>query len=192
MTPRFSFGAEIEFREEWAGRTWEVRPVVVVADSPELIALFTPPDRPALAALSAGGSRMRLPVGEWELGAVKTFEFPVLGLHVPGTAHSVLLIWEPDWSLRQWYINLESDLRRTADGFECEDHVLDVVVAPDLSTWRWKDEDELEEALARGLFTSEQAAEFRAEGQRAIEWLQARRPPLDRDWASWRPPTGWA
>jgi hypothetical protein len=51
----------------------------------------------------------------------------------------------------------------------------------------WKDEDEPAEAVEIGLITAEQAAEFRAEGERALEWLLSRRPPYDRDWLSWRP-----
>jgi hypothetical protein len=41
------------------------------------------------------------------------------------------------------------------------------------------------------MFTADEAAEFRAEGERAIEWLLERHPPYDRDWQSWRPPVEW-
>jgi len=188
---RFAHGQQIELREFWAGRAWEVRPAIVVQDTPELIALYTPPERPALTATDLTGARIRLPLGEWTLSPVKTFEFPVLGLHVPGTEHSLLLIWEPDWQLRHWYINLESDLRRASDGFEYEDHVLDVVASPDLSSWWWKDEDELEEAVSQGLINQAHAERFRTEGEHAVEWLLSRRQPYDRDWESWRPPDSW-
>lgn len=188
---RFNPGERVEMREVWRGKTWELRPAIVVHDDVDLIALLTPPGEPAQTPLRADGTRMRLPKEEWTLGPVLTYEEPVLGLHVPGTDHSVLLVWEADWSPRDWYINLESDLLRTNEGFECDDRVLDVVVAPDMSTWLWKDEDELEEAVEIGLFTQEQAAEFRAEGKRALEWLLSRRPPYDRDWLAWRPPPEW-
>jgi hypothetical protein len=35
----------------------------------------------------------------------------------------------------------------------------------------WKDEDEPAGAVEIGLFTARAAAEFRAEGERALEWL---------------------
>jgi hypothetical protein len=47
--------------------------------------------------------------------------------------------------------------------------------------------DESAGAVEIGLFTARAAAEFRAEGERALEWLLSRRPPYDRDWLSWRP-----
>jgi hypothetical protein len=47
--------------------------------------------------------------------------------------------------------------------------------------------DESAGAVEIGLFTALAAAEFRAEGERALEWLLSRRPPYDRDWLSWRP-----
>ena len=57
--------------------------------------------------------------------------------------------------------------------------------------WRFKDEDELEEAVARGLFTRDEAAGFRAQGERAARRILERRPPFDRDWSSWRPDPSW-
>ena len=53
-----------------------------------------------------------------------------------------------------------SPFRRTAISFDGRDHALDVVVEPD-GSWRWKDEDHLELAVAVGAFTPEEAAEIR-------------------------------
>ena len=47
-------------------------------------------------------------------------------------------------------MNLEEPLKRTAIGFDYLDQLLDIEIAVDLSSWKWKDEDELEEAVARG------------------------------------------
>ena len=41
------------------------------------------------------------------------------------------------------------------------------VVSPD-GEWRWKDEDELEEAVELGIWTQAEADEIRAEGERVI------------------------
>jgi predicted RNA-binding protein associated with RNAse of E/G family len=192
VTSRFAPGQTIDLVEVWLGRIWEQRTSVVVEDTPELVALWTPPSTDALVAVDADAKPMRMPVGDWHLTPAKTFASGSLGLHVPGQGHSVIVIFDPPPGYSPWYINIESDLERTAAGFEYEEHVLDVLVEADLKTWRWKDEDELVEAVAIGMFTSEQAAEFRAEGERAIEWLLSRRPPYDRDWLSWQPPTEWA
>jgi len=185
--PQFEPGQTIEMREVWSGKTWELRSAVVVNDSAQLIALYTPPKSEALVAVSRDGRHLRMPTEEWSLQPALTFDSGLLGLHVPGTQHSVLVIFDPPPGYGPWYINLESDLQRTDGGFEYEEHVLDILVEADLATWRWKDEDELAEAVELGLFTAPQAAEFRAEGERALEWLLSRRPPYDRDWPGWRP-----
>jgi predicted RNA-binding protein associated with RNAse of E/G family len=88
-------------------------------------------------------------------------------------------------------VNLERPLERTAIGFDTVDHALDVVIELDRSSWRWKDEEELAEAVRDGLFTPEEAADFRAWGERAVDRVLSREPPFDRDWLGWRPDPGW-
>ena len=56
-----------------------------------------------------------------------------------------------------------------------------------MASWRWKDEDELEEALAAGLVTADDAEAFREEGERALEQLLRREVPYDEPWEDWRP-----
>jgi predicted RNA-binding protein associated with RNAse of E/G family len=145
-----------------------------------------------MVAAGADGVRLRLPPDAWALTKVKTpADRRFLAVHATGAEHSLLAIWDDNWQMVCWYVNLESDLARTHNGVEYEDRFLDIVAEPDLSSWRWKDEDELEEAMGRGLVTTAQADAFRAEGERAIEWLLARRPPYDRPWDEWRPPEEW-
>lgn len=192
MTRRFKLGETILMREVWRGKTWEQRTAIVAEDSQEMIVLYTPPEADALVAIDSEGRRLRMPTTpDWSLEGTRTFTSGLIGVHVPGTQHSLLAIFDPPAGYGPWYINIESDLVRTDAGFDYEEHVLDVVVDRNLSAWRWKDEDELEEAVELGLFTAGQAAEFRAEGERALEWLLSRRPPYDRDWLSWRPPAEW-
>lgn len=38
------------------------------------------------------------------------------------------------------YVNIEEPWQRTPIGFDSRDHLLDIVVTVDLSTWHWKDE----------------------------------------------------
>jgi len=65
-----------------------------------------------------------------------------------------------------------------------------VVIDPDLS-WRWKDEEELEEAVRLGLLTRQAADGIRAEGERVIARLEARNPPFCDGWERWRPDPAW-
>ncbi|MCI0839454.1 MAG: DUF402 domain-containing protein [Chloroflexi bacterium] len=189
---RFSPGERIEVREVWNGRAWEIRRPIVVEDAPNVIAVYNAPGSPIRVAAGPDGKRLRLPPPKWSMAdASIPSDRRILGLHPPGSDHSVHVVWDESWRLLYWYINLEQDRLRNTRGFDYEEYVLDLVVQPDMESWRWKDEDELAEAVERGLFTPEQAASFRAEGERAVEWLLARRPPYDRPWEDWRPPSDW-
>ena len=143
-------------------------------------------------AAGPDGKRLRLPPLKWSMtDASIPSGRRILGLHPPGSNHSVHVVWDQSWRLLYWYINLEQDRQRSPRGFDYEEYVLDIVVQPDMASWRWKDEDELAEAVERGLFTPEKAVDIRTEGERAREWLLARQPPYDRPWEDWRPPPDW-
>jgi hypothetical protein len=114
----------------------------------------------------------------WERAHVLRFERP-------GASHNIEISWDTDWSLRGWYVNLQSPVVFDGRHVDITDWVLDVVVEPD-GSWAWKDEDELEEAVELGIWTQAEAGEIRAEGERAI----AERP-WPTGWEDWRPPDGW-
>lgn len=187
MSRFFPPGKRVQLREVWNGRTWEIREGIVVRDDPGVTVVYTPPGAPATIAAGDDGVRLRLPLPGWELRPAKSPDRHFLAVHKPGTAHTMLVIWDVDWNLLCWYINLETDLERTEAGFEYVDHFLDIVVEPDMQAWRWKDEDELEEAVASGLVTADDAEAFRAEGEQALEQLLRREAPYDEPWEDWRP-----
>ena len=187
---RWQPGDHVILREVWQGRIWTVRPVTIVRDEPDLIALYMPAGTSWLRPIDADGYPLRLPGGDWRLKEDR-LNIHHLGLSVPGEPYSVILMWEEDWKFRWWYINLEQPLSRTPIGFDFMDQTLDIIVAPDMSSWRWKDEDEFEDAQAKSIFSPEQARAIRAEGERVLENLLARRPLFDERWELWRPDPRW-
>ena len=188
---RFRPGDPVTVREVRQGKIWTVRALTMVRDKPGLIALYQPAGAPWKRPYSADGRRLRLPLEPWVLKE-ETLPEDALRLVVPGQGHSVLLIWHKRWELTCWYINLEEPLRRTPIGFDYMDQTLDIVVEPDMSSWRWKDEDEFEEATENGIYSREQADAIRAEGERALRRLLAREHPYDERWEDWRPDPSWA
>ena len=68
--------------------------------------------------------------------------------------------------------------------------MLDVVVEPDLS-WRWKDREEFDEIVQRGLFDDALAERVMAEARRVIADIEHAQSPFDEPWPSWRPDPGW-
>jgi predicted RNA-binding protein associated with RNAse of E/G family len=91
-------------------------------------------------------------------------------------------------------VNLQEPLRRTPIGFDTADQLLDLVRSP-RGEWRWKDEHELVDAVARGYIGADEAATIRAEGERVIAndgfptgWEDFEPDPT---WQVPRLPSGW-
>ncbi len=177
-------------RELWRGKVWSVRPVTVVRDTPEVVALYIAPGTRWKRPVSPGGERLRLPADRWLL-ADDVWRGAVLRLTRPGDAHSTLVLWDSRGRFTAWYLNMEEPLRPSPAGFDYMDQTLDIVVKPDLKTWSWKDEDEMEEALGRGIYSLDQAAEIRAQGETALQRLLSREPPVDEPWERWQPDARW-
>ena len=100
------------------------------------------------------------------------------------------LSWRLDGSHLRWYVNLQEPMCRNPIGFEAMDLMLDVVVEPDLS-WRWKDREEFDEIIQRGIFDPELGKQVRATALSAIDDLEQGRAPFCDPWPSWTPDRSW-
>jgi hypothetical protein len=109
----------------------------------------------------------------------------VLRFERAGARHSVEIYWDTDWNHRSWYVNLQTPVVVNGRFVDTTDCALDVTVEPG-GAWAWKDEDELEEAVERGVWTRAEAEEIRAEGKRVIAAA-----PWPTGWEDWRPPPEW-
>jgi predicted RNA-binding protein associated with RNAse of E/G family len=87
-------------------------------------------------------------------------------------------------------VNLEAPHRREGRDLISSDHVLDVWIAADGEV-RMKDEDELEAAVAQGLFTAEEGRRIEADAAAAVRAFRAGAFPFDEPWQEWRPDPGW-
>ena len=182
----------VVLRELWRGRIWTARPAVVVHDEQAEHAFCAFAGTVWKAPARRNGTPLRLPEPDWRLIDRRWAGSTILSFAWPQTPYAVLLFYEQGTGeLLHFYVNLQDPLRRTRIGFDTTDHVLDVVVEPDRSAWRWKDEAEMDEALERGLFTSEHVASFRTQGERAARRIMDGDPPFDRDWAAWEPDATW-
>jgi hypothetical protein len=165
------------WRDVHDGRVWRAQACRVVEDSAEAIVLWFPAGGPA--KVPVGGRR--IPGGDWELEDTSPAR-DSLCISRPGRRHSVYVFWGEDGEFSHWYVNFERPLRRSRVGFDTFDEKLDLIVQPD-GSYRWKDEDELEQAAAAGLLDAD---EVRAEAQRVLEeW------PFPTGWEDWRPDPAW-
>ncbi|MGD1118916.1 MAG: DUF402 domain-containing protein [Dehalococcoidales bacterium] len=192
--PRFSPGQTVVLQEFVDGKIWGAQPLLVVQDKPDLTALYLPDGAITKMPTRLDGSRVKASdrvASKWLLQDRDWNKLSYLRLNVPGSAYSVLLFWQAsDMSFYSWYVNLEDPLRRTPCGFEFLDQWLDVIIAPDLSGWHWKDEDEFAEAVNLGLIFKAKAAALRAEGERVVKWIMSGRSPFN-GWEKWQPDSAW-
>lgn len=184
-------GDAIALRERWGNAIFEARAATVVQDLPEQTMLFVPAHVVCAIGYDDAGVELRIPDRPWQLELRPRGDFGILSFAWPDTSYAILLLLNDDGSPRGWYVNLQTPLARTPVGFDTVDHALDVLITLDRSSWTWKDEDELAEAIALGLFTEADAASFRSWGERAVEHLVLRRPPFDVDWEDWRLDPAW-
>jgi hypothetical protein len=184
-------GEAIVLREVWQGRVFAARPTTVVEDGSDRTILLLPGGVRCGVPVGADGRELRLPDRPWHLEVLPRGDRPILSFAWPDTPYSVLL-WADEAGRRVWYVNLQDPLTRTPIGFDTVDHALDILIELDRRSWRWKDEDELAEAVGQGLFTQAEAADFRAWGERAVDRIVSRQAPFDRDWEDWRPDPRWS
>jgi hypothetical protein len=196
----------------------DLKPVVVVEDSDEIVALWLPAGTPT--KLSVGlVPDLRLPwrKGEWSLEDGTWGWCDCLFLVRPGEWRATWVLWWPNERTASshsrakngrpatrdlltpggpgdpmgWYVNLQEPLVRTPLGFDTRDLQLDIVVDTK-RRWHWKDEDELDRSVVLGTISGGVAARARAEAERAVFDIESAAFPFTEDWLKWRPDPDWA
>jgi len=185
-------GETVLLRGVWRRKLWFAIAVYIVQDTDDLIALFwhagahnkVPGWRLSPQDLLAR-EQLKLVDSTWT-------RTDVLMLVKPGDSHSVELMW--DSKTREflcWYVNLQKPLCRTPISFDTMDLALDVVISPDKSKWRWKDEDEFAEMIELDLISATDGQALRTEGESVIQLAKQNQPPFCDGWENWSPPNNW-
>jgi hypothetical protein len=188
---RWVSGEILVMRGILKGKLWWACPAYVVQDTAVLIALYWPVGTPTRSPVRRPTvrdelhNRIKLEERNWT-------DNDVLSLNIPGAGFSIQVMWYGGTlQMRCWYVHLQEPLRRTQIGFDTMDQMLDIVISPDRSHWRWKDEDEFSQAEAIGVYSPEKASTIRAEAERVIMMLETNASPFCDGWQGWTPPAGW-
>jgi len=176
----------IILREVWHNKAYSVTPVRVVGDSEKWIALYRPPHSTNLWPHTLEGKTLRIPQDEWILDG-EPWPRGILYLVQVGVGYIYSGAWDENHIFGGWKIDLTVPVRRASPGFDYMDQLLDIIVSADRSAWYWKDEDEVQEAQARGIFTAEQVRELYGRGEHAVQAILENGPPFDCDWENWSP-----
>ena len=192
-------GATVVVQEIWKDAVWAARPMTVVQDEDDLVALWfpqgtrwkAPTSPPGWLREEERGERMVtcLERREWVF-ADSQWDVSTLVLMRPGDWHAVWVSWLDGNQHWGWYVNLQEPFRRTDKGYETMDLALDVIIELD-RTWRWKDEGELDLFVERGVFGEELATRVRDEGLRVAQRAERNEWPFDAPWPDWRPDRSW-
>ncbi|WP_052851518.1 DUF402 domain-containing protein [Streptomyces avicenniae] len=179
-----------------AGQFHICRPVTVVQDTPDLLAVWLAPGTECIKPQLADGTPIHLEPLATRYTKPRTtvrsrwFGAGVLKLAGPDEPWSVWLFWDRGWRFKNWYLNLEEPRTRWPGGIDSEDHFLDIAVYPDRS-WEWRDEDEFAQARRAGLLDATQAARIGAAAREAARLVSDWGPPFSGNWPAWRPDPRW-
>ncbi len=195
----FEVGETALLQEVWKGRLWSARPMIVVEDRSDYLALWyptgttwkapsTPPTR-VRASTRTERIMSNLAKRDWVLED-RRYDVSSLWLAEPGADHAVWVSWLGTGEHWGWYINLQEPFRRTDRGFQWMDLMLDVIVEPDRN-WKWKDEDDFAAMIDRGLIDPAHAEAVRREGEKIIRRVEGNEPPFSEPWPAWRPDPNW-
>ncbi|QUH01199.1 DUF402 domain-containing protein [Saccharopolyspora erythraea] len=195
--PTWNYGQEVLYRFlRLDGSMGTVHPARVLADDGETLLCWVLPGTSIRVTTSPDGRSPRnLPMAE-RFGGVRVPArsiwrgTPTLRMVFENEWSSVWWFFEPDGTFRNWYVNLEMPLGRDATGVSRVDGVLDVEVFPD-GHWQWKDEHEVDAAMAAGRFDRSFITRIRAEGERMIALAKAGDFPFDGTYCDARPDPGW-
>lgn len=187
-------GSQIVMRETWHAQVWTARPVTVVEDNAELLALYMAPGTIYKHPRVFGADRIPevMPDAPWRLVDLTWYGGGALYLSRPGEPYMIIGFRSDDnTQLTTWYVNLQDPLRRTSLGFDYLDQELDILISPDLKTYRWKDEENFAELQRRGRIASEKAARLRAVGEEVLAQRHTPNSLFRQGWEDWSPSPHW-
>lgn len=186
-----------------SGRVWSEQALRVVDDTSEALVTACAPGAqarwPALYAQARAQEDRSvrtdafdaMATGEWELEGAVWQETDLLLWKPPTSWFSVNAFFVPEGDgrrLRNWYVNFEHPTRRTEAGFDTLDLTVDLVVAPDLTRWKWKDEDEYAHVRRLGIVSDTEHQAVDAARGEVMTMLTERSGIFEQAerWAAWR------
>ena len=189
-------------RDVFRRKVWSAHAFRVVEDTAEALVLGCRPGAELavpttwiewLRTGDASARRRALPNladGNWRLGRWTWRDTAHLQWVPPDTWFSVNAFYDVtgDHRLTHWYVNFQRPMRRTPIGFDTFDLLLDLVVAPDLSQWEWKDEDEYAHGRRLGVVSEVEHQSVAAAREEALAMIRAGGGPfaVDRGLPNWR------
>ncbi|MFD0277865.1 DUF402 domain-containing protein [Kitasatospora sp. NPDC127111] len=200
----FTPGATVVRRDVHLGRVWSAQPYRALTDTGTVLHLAYWPGIRSLApttwatALRTGDDTVRksglhdLAAGSWELGAWHWRDTVVRSRFETNEWFSLHCFQDPvTGEPLRLYVNFERPVVRTRIGIDTLDLLVDLVVEPDLSSARWKDEDEYAQGRRLGFITDADHRVVEQARMRALGMIETRSGPFADPWPTWTPDASW-
>lgn len=201
MTKSWKPGDVIAYRGIYNQRVSYIQSAVVVQDRPKEVALAILPGAECYAPEGYingkhGTSRQWDRWGDYEKGSWTMQRYAwhtnrLLILIEPEKYYASFYFWQADKNqFLCYYVNFQLPLRRSEIGFDTFDLELDIIIEPTYE-WRWKDVDEYQNGIKRGILIREWVEEIDAAKQEVFDRLEKRLYPYDGSWLDWMPDPNW-
>lgn len=184
----FKPGDHVALREVFRGKVWRAIASILVSADPDLLVFWVPVGSEIHIAVDENGHAIVNQPNDWILQERRWDNFGALRFAAPGEPWSIWP-WGELGAWTSWYVNLEKPLEASRLGYDYLDHKLDLLLYPD-GSHRWKDEDHLEDGVAMGNFSRDDAEAIREAGERVLARFQAGWRPFE-EWLEWRPDPSW-
>jgi len=204
---RFEPGETAVRRDMFRGRVWSAHAMRVVADADDALVVACRPGSEQLASTTfiestlTGDDAVRkqalpdLAAGRWRLDRWSWRDTVLLLWNPPETYFSVNAFYDAtaEHRMRHWYVNFQRPLVRTGIGFDTFDLLVDLVVAPDLSCWTWKDEDEYAQGRRLGVVDDADHRAVEQAREQVLAMIEQREGPFAAaaGWPDWRSDPSW-
>ncbi|MER7180388.1 DUF402 domain-containing protein [Streptomyces hyaluromycini] len=203
---RFRPGETAVRRDVFRHKVWSAHAFHVVEDGPEALVVGCRPGAEVLAPttwiewLRTGDRDVRVQAlpnlarGDWRLGRWSWRDTAHRQWVPPGAWFSVNAFYDVSDGdrLAHWYVNFQRPLHRTRLGFDTFDLLLDLVAAPDLSRWEWKDEDEYAHGRRLGVVSDADHRAVEGAREQAVAMIGERDGPFaaEANWRDWHTEPG--
>ncbi len=198
---RFAVGATAVKRDVLRGKVWTAAPLRVVEEDGDTLVLATWPgveqQSPTtwIEWLRTGDDATRkqaipnLTAGRWELDRWIWQDTTLVSRFAAGEHFSMHRFLGAGPA--HWYVNFERPYRRSPIGIDTFDLLVDLVVAPDLSSYTWKDEDEYAQARRLGLIDDAWHADVQQARDRVLALVESAAGPFAHDLSTFRHDPAW-
>lgn len=147
-------GDRIVIREVLHDKVWTVRPLTVIENTDDHLVSYLTPGSYRQPPRGRARREVLFDVaqGEWELDKKEFLPPGMLRIAPCCPAFEVFASVAEEGGVGSWYVNFQEPLRRGPHGCDTMDETLDLIVAADFSSWHRREEDELEMAVAMGVY----------------------------------------